>query len=360
MYPYLAMLAVPSGLALTSPSARRVALLLVALLYFLLVAFRFHVGMDWNNYLIIYESKRSASLSDLIFAREAGYGLLMWVGSQTGWGIIFVNAISGLVFCWGFFAVAKQSREPWIAVAIASPLLVVAFAMSATRQALAAGLIFHLMAHWEQRGTLARMLLVLFASLFHFSSIFVMIFVALGAKAPGIVRIGGAVLVAGFVAALVRWAPDSVEAYSRLYVGSEGGKLSAPGAIFQVAPLAAASLIYFAYRGVWVRVNGETPLYANMAWAALLIIPLIPFSSVGAYRFALYFWPMAMTVYAGVPAVIQSGTARAYYRLCIVVASFALLIGWLQLANNSYAWLPYRNWLLEPAGARLMNGSFAR
>jgi hypothetical protein len=81
---------------------------------------------------------------------------------------------------------------------------------------------------------------------------------------------------------------------------------------------------------------------------------------VGAYRFALYFWPMAMTVYAGVPVVIQSGTARAYYRLCIVVASFALLIGWLQLANNSYAWLPYRNWLLEPAGARLMNGSFAR
>ena len=201
MYPYLAILAVPGGLALTSPSARRFALLLVALIYFLFVGFRFHVGMDWNNYIDIYESKRSATLPDMIFAREAGYGVLMWVANLTGWGIIFVNAISGLVFCWGFFAVAKQSREPWIAVAIASPLLVVAFAMSATRQALAAGIIFHLMAHWQQRGTIARMLLVIFASLFHFSSIFVMIFVALGARAPGIVRIGGAVLVAGLVVA---------------------------------------------------------------------------------------------------------------------------------------------------------------
>lgn len=357
MYPYLAMLAVPSGLALTSPSARRVALLLVALLYFLLVAFRFHVGMDWNNYLDIYEAKRTASLSDLIFAREAGFGLLMWIARSTGWGMIFINAISGLIFCWGFFAVARQTREPWIAVAVASPLLVVAFAMSATRQALAAGIIFHLMAHWQQRGTLVRMLLVILASLFHFSSIFVMIFVALGARASGFVRIAGAALVAGTVVALVRLAPDSVEAYSRLYVGAEGGKFSAPGAIFQIAPLAAAALLYFANRQPWLRVNGDMPLYANMAWAILLILFLIPISSVGAYRFALYFWPMAMTVYAGIPAIIESGTGRLYYRLCIVVASFALLIGWLQLANNSYAWLPYRNWLFQPSGARLMSGA---
>ncbi len=357
MYPYLAMLAVPSGLALTSPSARRVALLLVALVYFLLVAFRFHVGMDWNNYLDIYEAKRTASLSDLIFAREAGFGLLMWIARSTGWGMIFINAISGLIFCWGFFAVAKQTREPWIAVAVASPLLVVAFAMSATRQALAAGIIFHLMAHWQQRGTLVRMLLVILASLFHFSSIFVMIFVALGARASGFVRIAGAALVAGTVVALVRLAPDSVEAYSRLYVGAEGGKFSAPGAIFQIAPLAAAALLYFANRQPWLRVNGDMPLYANMAWAILLILFFIPISSVGAYRFALYFWPMAMTVYAGIPAIIESGTGRLYYRLCIVVASFALLIGWLQLANNSYAWLPYRNWLFQPSGARLMSGA---
>lgn len=346
MYPYIAMLAVPSGLALTSPSARRVALLLVALLYFLLVGFRFQVGMDWNNYINIYQSKRTVALSDLIFAREAGYGFLMWIAMKTGWGMIFVNAVSGMVFCWGFFAVAKRCREPWIAVAIASPLLVVAFAMSATRQALAAGVIFHLMGHWEQRSTLARTLLVLFASLFHFSSIFILVFVALGSNASAVLRIGGAMLITLFVAALVRWAPESVEAYSRLYVGAEG-KISAPGAIFQVAPLATAALIYIANRSWWDAIRGSA-LYGNMAWATLLAVPAIPLSSVGVYRFALYFWPMAMTIYAGIPAMIESGTGRLFYRLTIIVASFALLAGWLLLANNSYAWLPYRNWLLEP------------
>src|SRR4051794_40328438 len=111
MYPYLAMLTLPSGLALASPARRRLALLVVALVYFLMVGFRFHVGMDWDNYIYIYGSKQTSSLSKLIISREPGYGLLMWIAMTLGWGMIFVNAVSGLVFCWGFFAVAKRCRE---------------------------------------------------------------------------------------------------------------------------------------------------------------------------------------------------------------------------------------------------------
>jgi len=356
MYPYLAMLALPSGLALTSPAGRRLSLLLVALLYFLMVAFRFQVGMDWNNYIYIYQSRRAADLPELIFAREPGFGFLMWFAARSGLGMIFLNALSGLVFCWGFFAVAKRCREPWLAIAIATPLLVVAFAMSGVRQALAAGIIFYLMARWEEYRTSLRILLVGFASLFHFSSIFIMMFVALGSRAPSVVRIGGALLIGIVTFAIVGWAPGSVEAYSRLYVGSEG-KISAPGAIFQVAPLTAAAIIYFATRQRWTLINGDNALYRNMAWAALLALFVIPLSSVGVYRFALYFWPMAMIVYADFPGLIENPIGRVFYRLSIIVAAFALLAGWLMLANNSYAWLPYKNWLLEPHHAMLLRRS---
>jgi hypothetical protein len=353
MYPYLAMLALPSGLALASPRARRLALLLVALLYFLMIGFRFQVGMDWNNYIYIFQSKRALALPDLIFAREPGYGLLMWIAAQLGLGMLFVNAVSGLVFCWGFFAVAKRCGEPWLAIAIATPLLAVAFAMSGVRQAIAAGIIFYLMAHWDEHRTLVRMLLVGLASLFHFSSIFIMMFVALGSNASAFLRIGGAVLIGIFTIVLIRWAPEAVEAYSRLYVGSEG-KISAPGAIFQLAPLVVAALIYFANRQRWIVENRESKLYHNMAWASLLAVPAIPLSSVGVYRFALYFWPMAMHVYGDLPPMIESPTGRLFYRLSILTASFALLVGWLMLANNSFAWIPYRNWLIEPNHAILL------
>jgi len=237
-------------------------------------------------------------------------------------------------------------------VAVATPLLVIAFAMSGIRQAIAVGIIFHLIARWHNYRTITRMLIVLLASAFHFSAIFMMIFVALGSNAAHVVRIGGAVIIALFIVALVAFSPSSVEAYSRLYL-VEGGKLAAPGAIVQIAPLAFAAVIYFANRDAWTRANGDNSLNRGMAWAAIIAVPAILVSSVGAYRFALYLWPMAMTVYGGVPGTVENGVGRLFYRVCLVAAAFALLLGWLLLANNSYAWIPYQSWLNQPGDVLL-------
>jgi hypothetical protein len=357
MYPYLAMLAVPGGLALRGRRAERLWLLLIALVYFLMIGFRFRVGMDWNNYIDIYGMKKGWSFAKFIFSREPGFGLLMWISARTGLGVIFLNVVSAAVFCWGFFSVAKRCREPWLAVSIATPMLVIAFAMSGIRQAIAVGILFYLFAHWENRRTFNRLLLVMLASAFHFSAIFMLIFVALGSNASYLIRLAGAVLVAILVVAVVQFAPAAVEAYSRLYLTS-GGKLTAPGAIFQITPLAIAALLYFAAGEGWRRVNGDSPLQHGMAWAALFAVPAIFLSSVGAYRFGLYLWPMAMTVYGGFPETIQSGVGRLFYRICVVAAAFAMLIGWLFLANNSYGWIPYQNWLTQPDGAMLWRSHY--
>jgi hypothetical protein len=46
LFPYLAMLAVPSSLALTGARRGGILLLFVALLYWLMIGFRFQVGAD--------------------------------------------------------------------------------------------------------------------------------------------------------------------------------------------------------------------------------------------------------------------------------------------------------------------------
>jgi hypothetical protein len=356
MYVYLAMLALPSSLALLSPTRRRLALLIGALVYFVIIGFRFRVGMDWNNYVDIYHQKEGWSLAKVIVSREPGFGLLLWISARLGWGMIFVNAVSALVFCWGFFTVARRCREPWIGVTIATPLLAIAFAMSGVRQAIAAGIIFHLIAHWQDRRTVTRLVWVIFASAFHFSAVFMMIFVALGSNASMVVRTGSAILIGLGIMALVNISPSSVEAYSRLYIA--GGKLTAPGAIFQIIPLAGAAIIYLTNRDRWARANGDTALNHGMAWAAIIAVPGILLSSVGAYRFGLYLWPMAMMVYSGVPGMTENGVGRLFIRVCIILAALAMLFGWLMLANNSYAWLPYDNWLLQPDGAVLWRSHY--
>jgi EpsG-like putative glucosyltransferase len=358
MLPYVAMLALPGGLAMARARSR-IWILLVASLYFLMIGFRFQVGADWNNYWFIYVQKGHWSLDRLMFDREPGYGMLMWLAHWLGWGMIFINAVSGLVFCWGFFSVAKRCGEPWLAVVIATPLLVVTFAMSGVRQAIAAGLVFHLMATWEDRSAIGRLAIVILASLFHFSAAFMLVFVVLATKAHPVGRVAGAVFVGLIMLFLVREMPESLEAYSKIYVGAQA--MSAPGAIVEVGAIASGALIYFAVRQRWVQVHGDNPLYMNVAWASVLMLPAIFISPVGAYRFALYFWPMAMTIYGGLPSLIQSTSARLQYRVCVVAVAFAMLIGWLMFANNSLPWVPYKNWLLQPDGVQFIrHGAYKR
>ena len=352
MIPYFAMIAIPSLFALAGVRRRGFVLLAVFLLLWVFVGLRFKVGTDWDGYVRIYGVTKLRPVIQLIFDREPGSKLLMWVSYQVGGGLIMVNAVSALAFCWGVFAVAKRCVEPYIALVVAFPMLVVAFAMSATRQSLAMGIIFYLFATWDKRTTLGRVALVFLATLFHFSSLFVLIFVALAARMPLASRLVAAAFFGAIIGVVLILAPDAMNTYSDLYI-SGSRKLSAPGAWAQVGALAAAGLAYFVYRKPWLAVNGENQLYHNLAIAALLAVPMIYISSVGAYRFALFFWPMAMYVWAGLPALMGRSEARLLYRIAVISASTCLLWGWLTFANNAAGWLPYQNWLLQPEGVSL-------
>ena len=346
MIVYLLMLGVPAVFALTGVTRPRLILLLVVALYCLMIALRFQVGMDWNNYVRIYASRHNWSIAKILAGPEPGFGLLIWLADKLGGGMILVNAVAGLSFCTGFFAVARRCREPLLAVVVATPLLVIPLAMSGTRQAIACGIIFLLFSKWEKRSTIQRILFVLFASMFHFSALFVMVFVALASKMSRLVRFAGTAIICVLVLTIISYVPDPIEKYSRLYISGPHAQ-TAQGAVDQVGLLALAGLVYFALRRRLIETTADNRLYDYLAAAALAAFPFILISSVGAYRFALYFWPMAMYVFAGVPGVIGSATGRALYRILSVAASFALLIGWLMLANTSFAWLPYRNWLMN-------------
>jgi hypothetical protein len=53
MIPYFAMIAIPSVFALAGVRRRGFLLLLMFILFWLFVGYRFRVGADWNNYVYI-------------------------------------------------------------------------------------------------------------------------------------------------------------------------------------------------------------------------------------------------------------------------------------------------------------------
>jgi len=135
--------------------------------------------------------------------------------------------------------------------------------------------------------------------------------------------------------------PSAFQAYSELYV-SGSRKVDAPGAIVQVLIVSLAAASYVLSRRHWVAAHKENLLLRHTAFAALLLVPATLISSVGAYRFALYFWATAMTIYSGWPATFRRTEARVLYKFGLVAGSILLLVGWLTFANSSNMWLPYK------------------
>lgn len=347
MIPYLLMLALPAFFALMGARASRLTLIPVAFIYWFMIGLRFEVGRDWPNYIIIYRQAKLQTLSGLLFSKEGGYNVVQRFADFADGGIILVNAISALVFCWGFFAIASRCREPFLAICIATPLLVVANAMSVTRQAMAVGIIYFLFATWERRTLLTKMVVTALASLFHFSAILALAFVALSLKASPIVRAA----IAGFVLSalwlVLAYAPGAVDVYTTSYV-SGPQVTESEGAIIHVLPLAISGGIYLLFRRQIQDRTGRSLLHVQLAIASILAVPTALFiSSVGAGRFSLYLWPIAMYVAAALPSLLRDEGTRFISRLGVVAVSFALLSGWLLFANSSRNWLPYQSWVLE-------------
>ena len=343
MFPYLLLIGSVSVLAITG-TRNKLVFWLIALTFFVLIGWRWRVGMDWNNYTAIVERDGGKDLLTLISGVEAGFGALVWLSGQFG-GVTFLNVISAAIFCIGLFAVATRCREPLLAITVASPYLVMVIAMSATRQAMALGVTFYLFSQWERFRTIGRSVIIGIAILFHFSAIVCAVFVVLGSNLSGFRRVAAAIFVGLLVLFLVTYAPERLAFYSEAYVTGRR-TIESSGAFYHVALLAIPAAIYFLIRCRWIRVNGPNPLMDNLAAASVVALPAVMISSTAVDRLSLYFWPSTMYIAAGLPALLLNAEARVAMRVCICLASLGLALFWLIYANSSLAYVPYRNSLL--------------
>lgn len=346
MLAYLLMLAAPGVPAIVAIRRGGLLLAIIAILYWFMIGWRFQIGADWNSYVGIVSRARFQDLLTVATRTEPAFYLTIWIGHQLGAGVIFVNAVSALVFCWGLFKFSQRCPEPFLALVYAMPSVAVVVAMSGTRQAMALGIIFYLFASWDRRGTTGRVFLLLIATMFHFSALFNAVFIALASNLGRTTRVIGVILISSVMAGIVYFFPTRFDFYSSTYIGEEAA--TAPGALAHIAILAVPAVFFLITKRQWTRAFGETKLITNLALASLAMVPAALVSSIAAYRFSLYFWPGAMFVVSATPFLIRDRGLAFLYRVGVVGASMAILLGWLYFSNHRDHYLPYRNWLWTP------------
>jgi hypothetical protein len=158
----------------TEHSQRNVLYIFALVLTALMIGLRFEVGGDWYNYLKIYEDIYFQPLTTAMTLTDPGYALLNWVAGRLGFGVWFPNTICGIIFMVGLGRLALRQPNPWLAILIAVPYLIIVVAMGYTRQAAAIGLICYALSDASEQKITRIVIIISIAALFHKTAVLIL------------------------------------------------------------------------------------------------------------------------------------------------------------------------------------------
>jgi hypothetical protein len=316
-----------------------------AIILALLVGWRDHVGGDWEKYLRNFEGATYHGLGDVIALDDPGYRLIEWIAIEAGWGIHSVNLVGGVLFAGGLVWFCRSLPRPWLALAVAVPYLILVVGMGYTRQGMALGCAMVGMVAFGRGRVLELVLWTLLGATFHKSAVLLLPFAALASSRGRLATIGwvGAVTAVAYVLLVA----DSVERLRTNYLEAQ---YQSQGALIRLLMNAVPAGFLLWGRHRFAEALGHNRLWWWFALASLFFLALyfVTPSSTAIDRLALYFLPLQLVVAASLPNVLgRRDEGRQAVVAAILVYYAVVLFVWLNFAENSLYWIPYRFYPIE-------------
>lgn len=346
MLPYLGLYSVTVLLAIERPALRGPLLWLVLGVLGLMVGLRFEVGGDWGNYVNHFDHVATLTFAEVIRVSDPGYYLVNWVAGRLGAGIWLVNLVSAGLFAAGLIRFCQRLPEPFLALSVATPYMVIVLAMGYTRQSAAFGVLLWALVYLMDRQRLHFVLAIALAATFHKSAVLLLPLAALAAteKRAWTAAWVGVTSVVFYLLFLA----EQAESLWANYVESDYAFASEGGAI-RVLMNAVPAAVLLLFQRRFAIPPASKRLWIWMAVFSIAALPLVFQAPTAVDRVALYLMPMQLVVWSHVPGLFIA-QQRAYVRLALLAGYAAVLLVWLVFATHAFAWLPYRFYPLVQMG----------
>jgi hypothetical protein len=353
MTAYLILFSVPAWFALTRVnqlgSSRNPTIFqwkLQSLFLVLIIGLRHETGGDWFLYEAEVTNFTTLPFYSVITENQSdpAFRLLAWISPSFG-GLHFVNTTCGAIFALGLIAFCREQPEPWLALTVSVPYLIIVVAMGYTRQGVAIGLAMLGLVSLSRHRLLKSLFWLSIASTFHKSAV-ILIPLAVFASARGkwISALGTAVVV---TLAFVLFLQESVD---RLYAGYVSDAMESSGALVRIIMNALPAVLFLLFRRKFSITESNKDFWIWMSFGAILFIPILAISpsSTAVDRVALYWIPIQIFVLSHLPTALRFGPrSESMIRITIVTYSFTILLVWLLASVHAYNWLPYRFYPFE-------------
>lgn len=341
MWPFWLMFLVPAwGVLmpgrLPEREARRVWFV-VGTLFALMMGLRHEVGGDWLNYLPHFDDTARRTFMEVLARNDPGYYGLNWLVAQAGGSIYGVNLVCAAIMMWGTVVFCRRQPNPWLALLVAVPYMLVVVGMGYTRQAVALGFALLGLAALGNGRVRAFVLWVAIGATFHKSAVLLLPIAALAASRNRLftmVTVGATTVLLHYLLLA-----DSSEALWRNYVEAD---YRSEGGLIRVLMNVVPALLLCAFRKRLVPDPQERKLWLWMAVFALTCLPLVGLASTAVDRVALYFIPIQLFIFARIPGLARTVQARTALVLGVVSYYAAVQFVWLNFAVHAAWWVPYQ------------------
>lgn len=345
---YWLLFAYPAVMALAYPAApqgpsrsfgQTLALGGFVVFYTLLAALRHEVGGDWINYIEIFEELRFESLGYALTKADPLYAVMNWFSVQVGGEIYLVNALCAFPLALGVARISRRFRDPWLAVLMAVPYLLIVVGLGYVRQGAAIGLLLLAIVDFERGRNLVSLVYLGVAVTIHSTA--VMVFPLF---AYGLLQRNKFLAVLFGLAAIVVYFQFVVPRIAQFQLGYIDAEYDSAGATTRVAMSAIPSLLLLLrwrsfgptgrVRTVWI-----SAAVANIvAFIALFLSP----SSTAVDRAALFFSIVQLAVFGEFRNLVPAAPRLTpLVRVALIGVAALVQVVWLVFAANSQWWVPY-------------------
>lgn len=341
MWPYWLMFLVPVWAVLMPGHLKsgqaRVMWYIVGVVFALMMGLRHEVGGDWGSYDHHFLRASSLTFWEVITGGDPGYYGLNWLVDKLQGSIYHVNLVCAAIIMWGTVVFCRAQPNPWLALLVAVPYMLVVVGMGYTRQAVALGFALLALTALGHGRTRTFVIWIAIGATFHKSAVLLLPIAALAASRN---RFMTAALV-GLTTLMLYYLllADASEALWENYVET---KYKSDGGLIRVLMNVVPAVLLILFRKRLVPDLQERKLWLWIAVFALVCLPLVGFASTAVDRVALYLIPIQLFVFSRVPRLATTVRVRTPLVIAVVTYYAAVLFVWLNLAIHSDYWIPYQ------------------
>lgn len=327
----------------TERDTRLLFFIVASALTTLMIGLRYRVGGDWGTYQGMYNEIQLLSFTAAMNITDPGYGALNWLAGQFDLGVVFANLTCAILFTGGVARLAWRQPNPGLAMLVAVPYLIIVVAMGYTRQAAAIGIICFAIAYASERHLFRLVATIGIAAMFHKTAILLLPIVLLPIFRRNILSgiVGGIIFIILFLYLL----QDSSDRLITNYVQSN---YDSQGAFIRISMnLLAAGLFLYFRRGIEIT-SFQMSYWVTCSYLSFLSVAAVFLASAssGIDRISLYLIPLQMITYSRLPILLSSGRNQNISAfIFVVIYAFLVQFVWLNYADNSVSWVPYRVFL---------------